>query len=515
MSSEGLNNNATPPLVVPPTSIARHPETIVKPRELRNWLATLPVTDTLQQAEQLHRQLKLLVRDPRIGFNAAPLLSLYHPALQDLQGSVWKGLVGAGHSLTTPEPLRVIVSQLMLEVACGYMRLINERLDSGSPPEADHVYHAMLPLCRLLQWDLLQYNLVRPSIWRQVLQVYAIGEFYDLNGRHHTGKLNLPEDARTSHGVFFSTLIMLLCDPYRLTATQVAKLIKGLGKCAEYLRINTRGEANYRIPVDMSGRLPPLRYARLQSQQQASEQSLQLDEFLLQFDRQGIPGDDSHMAQWLIGSLRDLALKPKGKEARRHPRHKHEAGCHFVHGLEQIHKRLTDNQDGSLQASARRAASSTGIILDDGTSSQSAKSGTPCRQLDYSLNGVGFMLSSDNLAPPVGAWVLLEADQPGAGTKGKLIVGRVKRRLKFDDQGTEIGLEKLQGEVIPVTFGLDQKPALLHINRATHLFEVIASAGTYTGPGQQTLKNPEQDFTVMLEELLETGSTDVIRVTLA
>ena len=515
MSSEGLTNNPSPQLVVPPPSIARHPETIVRPRELRNWLDGLPVTDTLQQAEQLHRQLKLLVRDPRIGSNFAELLSLYHPALQNLQNSVWMSLIGAGHSLTVPEPLRVIVSQLMLEIACGHMRLINERITAGKPPEADHVYHVMLPLCRLLHWDLLQYNLVRPSIWRQVLQLYAIGDLYDSNGIQHTGKLGLQEDARTSHGVFFSTLVMLLCDPYRLTATQVAQLIKSLGKAAEHLRISTTGEANYRIAVDMSGRLPPLRYARLHAQPESNEQYLQLDDFFLQYDRQGIPGGEAHLAQWLIGSLRDLALKPKGREARRHPRHKHDAGYRFEHGLGKIHKRLTEVQVGAQHPSAQHAGTSTGIVLDDGRSSQSAEFGTPCRQLDYSINGVGFMLSSDNLAPSVGSWVLLEADKPGAGTPGKPIVGRVRRRLKFDDEGTEIGLEKLHGSVIPVTFGLDQKQALFHDDRENHLLQVIAPAGTYSGPGEQSLKSHERDFTVIFEELLETGSTDLIRVTLA
>jgi len=513
MSAAGLINNAIPQLVIPPPSIARHPETIVKPRELKSWLADLPVTDTRQQAEQLHRQLKLLIRDPKSGPQYAELLRLYHPLLQGLQEQVWTNLCVSGHGPATEDQLQTTVSQLLLEISCGHMRLINESITAGKQPAAENIYHAMLPLCRLLHWDLLQYNLVRPSIWRQVLQLFAIGELYALNGQQQSSSFHLPEDARTSHGVFFSTLVTLLCDPYRLPASQLAQLIKGLGKASEHLRVNTSGEANYRVAVDLSGRLPPLRYARLQQQQQQNEQYLQLDEFFIQFDRLGLPGDSIRLVQWLIGSLRDLALKPKGREARRHIRIKREANYHFVHGLEKVHERLTEIQQGTQKPQAQDNASA-GIVIGGTSQNVSVELGTPCRQLDYSESGAGFMLGTNAQAPTVGCLVLMESDQPGGNATNRWFAGTVRRRLKFDHQGTEIGVEKLQGNIVPVTFGLDQKPGLLQVQREQHVFRLVAPPNTFTGPGEQTLKGPENEINVIFEELLDNNTADIIRVSL-
>lgn len=510
MPMAGLAPDATAHLVIPPPAVARHPETLVKPRELKGWLNDLPKTDPLMLAEQLHRQLKLLVRDPERELRYADLLALYHPDLQRLQNQVWGVLVGARHRVKKQEQLRATVSQLMLEIACGHMRMVRQALSDGKNPAGENIYHAVLPLCRLMQWDLLQYNLTRPSIWRQVLQLFALGELHLINDSEQKSQLTLAHDAATTHGVFFSTLILLLSDPYRLVKESVASLEQSLGELAEFLRINDSGEANYRIAIDLSGRLPPLRHARQSTV--ASEQShfLQLDEFFIQIDRQGLPQDDGTLARWLIDTLRELALKPNGREARRHERQKREADYHFVHSLDKVYQRLNEIQTG--QRSEQQSDNRSGIILDDEKTLPSIELGIPCRQLDQSVCGAGFMLSPETQIPPVGSWVLFEADEQHQGGRG--FIGQIRRCLKFDDQGTEIGVEKLRGSVVPVTLGLDNRPGLLHVNRENKHCQLVAPLGTFRQAGQHTLHGNGKDYRVNFEALLESDFAERIRISL-
>jgi len=515
MSLAGLNAETIPHLVVPPPAVARHPETLVKPRELKAWLADMPMADGQQLAEQLHRQLKLLVRDPKIESRYAELLELYHPTLQEMQAQLWSQLSGKHHNLKNPGLYRTTVSQLLLEVACGHMRLVNQQIARGKPPAHVQIYHAMLPLCRLLQWDLLQYNLTRPSLWRQVLQLFSIGELYQINDHKVSSALSLDHDAESSHGMFFSTLVMLLSDPYRLPREELVCLEQSLGGLSEYLRINSTGEADYRVTIDLSGDLPPLRHARQNMVARPGAQYLQLDEFFAQVEQQGLPDDNGSLAKWLTSSLRDLALKPGGRDARRHVRQKHQADYHYVQNLPKVHQRLTEIQTGQTHK-IHPSAPDNGIVLDDEPQQpDSVELGTPCRQIDHSLTGAGFMLGANTTPPPVGCWVLFEADTPeGKGSRG--FIAQVRRCLNFDDKATEIGVEKLRGSVIPVTFGLDHHIGLLHVNREERLFHLIAPLGSFRGPGQHphTLRGANKEYTVRFEALIESNTTERIRLSL-
>jgi hypothetical protein len=346
-----------------------------------------------------------------------------------------------------------------------------------------------------------------------VVQLFAIGELYATNSQQQRSELALGHDASTGHGMFFSTLVLLLCDPYRLRHEDVACLVKGLGRLSEHLRIAGTSETNYCIALDLSGRLPPLRYAR-QPEPAETEKYLQLDDFLLQVDRQGLPDDEGELTQWLITSLRELALKPPGREARRHERQKREADYHFVRGLERVHQRLVEIQTGRAAGEAP-AAPTAGIVLDDEPQqATSVELGTPCRQIDQSPSGARFILSADTPAPPVGCWVLLEAEMQDGTQAGRGFIARVRRCLKYEQQGTEIGTEKLLGSVIPVTFGLGRQRGLLYANREQRLFQLIAPPGSFEGPEPRTLHGITQDYAVMLEELLERNSTERIRLSL-
>jgi len=510
MSAAGPNSNAIPRLDIPVAAIARHPETITKPRELKAWLAQLPSADPQHLADSLLRQLQLLVRDPETEPRYADLLDLYHPSLQTLQATVWDQLTLAHGQTKNSRRLQSSVLQLVLEIAYAHMRLINGYISAGDPPAATQVYHAILPLCRLLHWDLLQYNLIRPSIWRQTLQVFAIGQLYRVNDGRQPSQLSLEKDATTSHGVFFSTLVLLLCDPYRLPRQNITRLIASLGDLAEHLSISSSSEAGYRIALDQGARVPPLRRARQELAPRPGTRYLQLDDFLEQLKHRGLPGDNGVLAGWLSASLCGLADKAQGREARRHPRQKREADYHFVHGMQGVHKRLSALRSGEARHTGPDPGSE--IVL-GGQPLSTVEPGTPCRQIDQSRSGASFMLSEKTALPPVGCWVLFEAD---TRDRGRGFVAQVRRCLNLDTRGHEIGVEKLPGRVIPVTFGLEKQVGLLCLDREEKQLQLIAPGGSFRESGQRlTLQASGRQYPVVLEALQERNAGERIRVSLA
>lgn len=512
MASASTTASAISRLIVPPPGVARHPETITRPVSLRRWLQDLPLANPLQQAGMLHRQLKLLVRDPEPASRYGELLQAYHPALESLQAQVWKSFFGNGIEKKSLQQLRGTVSQLLLEIASGHMRQVNQRLGAGKPPSVGDLYHASLALARLLHWDVLQYHLTRPSLWRQLTQLYEIAVFSNQSGVTVDSDLSLQFDASDAHGVMLGTLVLLLCDAQRLQDKAVARLVRGLGPLAGYLRIAETPEVEHCIPVDMTGNQTPLGFAR-SSAGSEPRHFLQLDDFLGQLGAQGLPGDDGTVSSWLKDNLLQLSNARPSKEPRRHPRKKRNADYHFVRGLAQVQQRLAELQGGQ-PAQHDTESSRTGIILEEVTTLPSVEFGVPCRQLDHSVSGAGFLLGPGSLLPPVNSWLLFEADA-SAGSQANLgFIAQVKRRLCFADKSAEIGVEKLRGSVIAVNLGPDGYPALLCLNRERCEYQLLAPCGSFHIGARHNLSSAQKNFFVQCEELIESGDTERIRVSL-
>jgi hypothetical protein len=507
-----LAPNTTPHLVVPPPAVAQHPDTIVHPAELAEWLADLPLADSQHLAEMLHRQLKLLIRDPHPAAHYSDLLHAYQPVLQSLSKQVVAHFNGARNLVKTPRLFRNTVSQLLLEIACGHMRLINQAISLEKAPRAVDIYHAALPLVRLLQWDVLQYRLARPGIWRQLLQIFSISELYNLSGVAVASRLRLDPDAEDTHGAFFGTLVLLLSDPYRLPFTSLSRLVGGLGELAEHLRINSAGAAEFRIPLDMTGQVPPLRFARETPARQASEY-LQLDEFFGQLQRRGLPDDGGILSQWLLESLRVLAQGAEHEQQRQYARKRRSADYQFFHGLELIHERLSDLQAGSMPG-GEQAGAADSVVVEEIVDFL-PESGIPCRLADHSVDGGRFILQAGTPAPPVGSWVLFEAADTPGGQSGFGFVGQVKRHLYFDNGGSEIGVEKLHGSLVPVSLGVAGAHALLQADRARQEYLLIVPGGTFRPSARKTLHGRNKDYLVQFDELLEANeAAERIRIRL-
>jgi hypothetical protein len=226
-----------------------------------------------------------------------------------------------------------------------------------------------------------------------------------------------------------------------------------------------------------------------------------LDEFFRQLQRQGLSNDGGILSHWLLDSLRVLAQGSEHEQQRQHARNRRSADYQFFHGLELIHERLSDLQSDAA-AGPSQAGYPDSMVVEE-IMDFLPESGTPCRQVDHSVEGGRFILQAGTPVPPVGSWVLFEAgDAPGAQSAVGF-VGQVKRHLYFDNGGSEIGVEKLHGSLIPVSIGVAGAHALLQADREKQDYLLIAPGGTFRPSARKTLHGRNKDYLVQFDELLE------------
>ncbi len=96
-----------------------------------------------------------------------------------------------------------------------------------SPPAVEDIFIAQLLIRRAIHWELLEYRMFRPTAWRQVVQLYNVATLYRLDGTRVESVLRLEGDPSNTHELFFSTLALLLADPYRLPSHCLRELEPG------------------------------------------------------------------------------------------------------------------------------------------------------------------------------------------------------------------------------------------------------------------------------------------------
>lgn len=487
-------------LAVPEPAVARHPDTITNPRELRRWLERLPHADPGQTVKQLSRQLSLLVRDPRPEGKFGLLLKSYHGPVDSLQQQAMATRQRSAETRTHAQiSLLTSLPGLFQELANGHMRAVKLALETGKQPQALDIYAAELLMRRAIHWELLEYRMFRPTVWQQVAQLYGVATLYRLEGGSVECELTHPGDPSNIHDLFFSTLALLLADPYRLPSHCIRELEQRLPEYAAKLDLSTDGDPAFQLPLELSGQISPLHYAR-QPDPSLPAQYLSLDRLLEQLRPGQVDAAGCDLDAWLQRSLGGLL---GGNHERGDQRRARNADYHFVVGIQAIHKRLRSLQPGQSDDDPRESDCAP------------AHCGMPCTQVDVSSSGSGFILPGNQRYPDPGDWVLFELDilPGGAGVSG--FVGQIKRCMRDEDGYLRIGVERLNGNVIPVNLGTKRTPALLNADQDQKLYRLIAPQGYFHEGKQDTLLGSNKNYRVKhLRVLSHEGSTEIIRLAL-
>ena len=190
-----------------------------EPAEAEAWLAALPLTDSVQAAQQIYQALFTLNRMPLKLDNRLVLMELYRKPV----AAVAAGLQPHFARLALPlkprlKQLADFLCQLHMEMAYGYKHVLKAGLDERKPWESDAILLALERAIRYLGEVLLRsYQVYMPSppgVWKEIHSFYRYAEQH--KQEHRLLVIDGLEDGTTVTRAYLQALLLGLCGPYQL-----------------------------------------------------------------------------------------------------------------------------------------------------------------------------------------------------------------------------------------------------------------------------------------------------------
>ena len=399
---------------------------MLSPRELRRWIESLPLANPVKTANLLHHQLPLLTRDPQRNPKMGSLLELYRAPLNQLRETVTERLPAGLDCALLPDQLENLLVELLTELAFGYLRIANEKLAAGKTPELDVLFPAAKLLDDALNIERLHYCRLSTRRWRLLLHIYLHAEHHGLTDRPVAAELRPADGPDTIGALFFRALLISLCDPHNQAPGEIIDWHGWTGKHSGLLTVSVLPQGTYAIPIDITGEQAPLTGAR-KSRPGPDTRYLSCDRLIQELDR------DESAPAGLRSALTGLIKGRRAQEQRRAERLPRNHPYLLIHGMRNIHQRLTELTQG-------------------GGAARSDVTAIPCRQVNQSRYGAAFKLQGP-INPPfsVGEPVLAEAESSNDAAQAVGFAARLRRIFSEDNRSIEIGVEKIPGQLFPVT----------------------------------------------------------------
>lgn len=471
------------PFAIPPLAVASHPDVMLGGRELRRWIDSLPLANPIRAGNQLLHQLRLLTRDPHPGTRFSSLLEMYDAPLEQLLEIVHARMPGIPDSALPLDQFEARLVELLTELAYGHLRMANEMLASGRPPEKETLFRAMSLLDSALNIERLHYCRLSSQRWQLMLSIFLHAESQHDGDRKIEARLRRHDQPDTLQAVFYRALIISLCDPHHQLPSEVAAWNNWTTEHADLLGLTLLPQGTFAIPIDISGTLGPLASAR-SGKPGSDTRYLASDRFMQQLeDEPNAPAGLRRALIALIKGRRTPEQRQAERQARNHP-------YQLVYGLRGIHQRLEALTQGEDPA-------------------RSEVTPVSCRQVNQSRFGAAFQLQGP-LNPPlsIGEPILAEAETGTSNTAPVGFTARIRRIVSGENQQLEIGVEKIQGRLIPVNIvgsaaertGGDNL-ALLQHTADTDQYTLLASRRIYREGDSVAADGPSMRYTLRMLRL--------------
>ena len=189
------------------------------PTETASWLASLPLADSVQTAQQIYQALFTLNRMSLDADVRLVLMELYRKPV----AAVASGLQSHFMRLSLPlkprlKQLADFLCQLHMEMAHGYKHILKDGLDEHEPWESEAFILAVERSIRYLGEVLLRsyqmYMPAPPGVWKEIHGFYRYAELHNQANRPLTID-GLEEGTSVTHA-YLQTLLLGLCGPYQL-----------------------------------------------------------------------------------------------------------------------------------------------------------------------------------------------------------------------------------------------------------------------------------------------------------
>lgn len=205
------------------------------PAETQAWLSTLPLTDSVQTAQQLYQALFTLNRMALDSDDRLLLMELYRKPV----AAVSAGLQTHFARLALPlkprlKQLADFLCQLHMEMAYGYKHVVRAGLSARKPYESEVFLFAMERAIRYLGEVLLRsYQIYTPApvgVWKEIHSYYRYTELH--NCATDLFAIEGVEEGATITGSYLQTLMLALCGPYQLPQNECLQVNAFLNRWA-------------------------------------------------------------------------------------------------------------------------------------------------------------------------------------------------------------------------------------------------------------------------------------------
>ena len=489
-----------PRLNLPEPAAACHPLCLVSPGELRAWLSSLPTASPERSAEELLLQARLLAHYPGPLPRLRQMLVLLEDPVLGIDEAIAELMAGKRTELSDRvlAQLLPLHSELTLTLAQLHKRLVNDLLSTLAGPPPAVLYAAMQMLARHLRLELTQDAATPPQPWLDMLQLYLIAEFLDQTNAA-VGTVATPD----VHSLFFGNLLFLLADPMSLSMDATWRLYDQALSAAPQVGFAARQHNSHSLPVDMRGVLPPLTLARKPGLAGTGD--------CRWLDLSHLPAPEPTEAEEDPTPSLHGALKPLLEiHARRYPRFRRSAEYHVFVGFGSTYQRLA----------ARAGIPTPTPAVPPARLGGAPSNPNPARsahQLNHSMGGAAFVLEpGQGRSPQIGDLVLLEALAEHDPNSPAVYAARVRRKRQLGDGRGEIGVEKLWGNLQPLSIKGHRGSgrALFHPDADDERPELYVPPGTFVAGAVLELSGPNGRQRVRLIAALEkTADLERVQVT--
>ena len=448
---------------VPTPDPFENPLVELDPSTLRQWATTLPFANPDQLANAVLTYLVRLNRYPGVVRKRDELMEIYDTPIQRLlHGSAArKGQVSL-HALR----------QVMLEMAYGYSHLANDCLSGKANKKALNrltktIYRAIDFYLQEYLFACEEFDCRASHTYREISRLHTFAEEQNI---HLTPVVDdaQPDSERTIQQQYCRFLLLRLLDPCHLQEGEPRicfNYLDDLATHARFMAPNRDIERTGHYVVDRLGEVPPSLFEPDTVETLAQPRfllfdlhpvSLQIHQQLRALERseEQKPPTMTGLTTREITNLLARMLKSWHIRLQRDSeRHTTSGEVKLWLGLSSIHLHL--NQDDTVQTEQEDSESDeiTLTQVSSGVPSQSLDPNKPqliARRCNQSRSGVALTLSPGPGIPSLIGELVLISLQSGASID-EWKIGIIKRALKQADNSIEIGIQFVQGRIVPIT----------------------------------------------------------------
>ncbi len=240
-------------------------------KEVQQWLASLPLADSLATSQQLFNNLFALNRMSLDAKARLELMELYHRPVSIVTDSLQNAFNQVSLPLSAKKrQLAVFLRQLQMEMAYGYKFVVRDILSSNAlwskkaalPLVIERAIHY---LGEVLLHSYHVYMPCPPGAWREIHALYRYAEQHGLHNEPVMGSLEDAAEKVTINRSYLQAVLLGLCGPYQLPQNECIQVNGFLANWAEKASVSS--ELSIDSPVgcfliDLTADLPAMLFPR-------------------------------------------------------------------------------------------------------------------------------------------------------------------------------------------------------------------------------------------------------------